>query len=436
VLATTAYTFLVDCRINGGDSGGPFFDLDGRLVGILKSTGPILDDPSQKALWSRNLVMTRGNLWWWGTAATMIRTRLTRMERGEIIEATAAELAELPPVRPAVLGDLIAEDRRTQGKNTLHRFRDAVAGVRRSVVEILDDDELAALGTVVDAAGLIITKASEVPDGPRCRLPDGRVTPAELVGIDPALDLALLRVPAARGLVAVTWAKKAELPAGTLLGAAGTGELPLAVGVVGIPRRDTPGPYPNAPARYQRELAAPPALSGSVQPGAGFRVESAEGSAAAAGIRPGDIIVAIAESPVPDNAEVKRAAGINRYDEANFTFRSLIEGRRAGERLRVRLLRSGRQIELALKLTGVPDPETNFSFISKRASAPPTVITADIPVLPHECGAPAVGVGGTSVGLVIARFGVSGSFIIPGDVIAARLADLKAGKPLPAFPRQ
>ena len=38
------------------------------------------------------------------------------------------------------------------------------------------------------------------------------------------------------------------------------------------------------------------------------------------------------------------------------------------------------------------------------------------------------------VGLVISRFGVTGSFIIPGDRVAARLADLKAGKPLSGFP--
>lgn len=44
VLATTAYTFLVDCRINGGDSGGPFVSLDGHLVGILKVSTPLADE--------------------------------------------------------------------------------------------------------------------------------------------------------------------------------------------------------------------------------------------------------------------------------------------------------------------------------------------------------------------------------------------------------
>ena len=140
----------------------PFVDPDGRLAGILKASTPI-DDPSLPAGFF-NMVMPRGSSWWTGTLSTMIRTRLARMERGEIIAATEAELAQLPAARPIGSVDLIAEDRRTQGKDALGRFRNAVSNVRGSVVEILDEDEPTAVGTVVDAAGLIITKASEVPD--------------------------------------------------------------------------------------------------------------------------------------------------------------------------------------------------------------------------------------------------------------------------------
>ena len=50
---------------------------------------------------------------------------------------------------------------------------------------------------------------------------------------DPAYDLALLRITA-EGLVPAAWAEAADPPAGTLLAAAGTGELPLAVGVVSV----------------------------------------------------------------------------------------------------------------------------------------------------------------------------------------------------------
>lgn len=37
VVAATTDGFCTDCRITTGDSGGPFFDLDGRLVGIVRT---------------------------------------------------------------------------------------------------------------------------------------------------------------------------------------------------------------------------------------------------------------------------------------------------------------------------------------------------------------------------------------------------------------
>jgi hypothetical protein len=87
-----------------------------------------------------------------------------------------------------------------------------------------------------------------------------------------------------------------------------------------------------------------------------------------------------------------------------------------------------------LVLQKVPDPEIGPDFRSDHRDAPPTVITANIPVLPHECGAPVVDIDGTAVGLVISRFGARGSFIIPADRVAAWLIGLKAGKPLSGFP--
>jgi serine protease Do len=435
VLAATSDAFLTDCRINGGDSGGPYFDLDGRVVGILKASGPVLDEPAQegKALFAHNLTMPRGGFWWRGTPSTLIRARLARMERGEILTTPEPAQAGAPAKGTGLLRDLLAEDRRTQGKSALGRFRRAVTDARRSVVEILDGVTTTTFGTVVDPDGLVLTKASEVPDGARCRLPGGRVAPTEVVGIDPAYDLALLRVPAS-GLVPVAWAKPANPRAGTLLAAARAGELPVATGIVSIPRRDTLGPHPSLPSRYGRPPAGAPVLTGRTEPGVGYRVKSSEGNAAAAGIRAADVILTIAGSPVPDNSEIMRCIGRNSYDEAYFTFRFCLEDRRTGERLPVRLERDGRQMELTMELEAAPDPEYPSEFTSQHADAPPTVITADIPVLHNECGTPAVGVDGEVVGVIISRFGPSGSFIIPGDRVASRLADLKAGKPFPGFP--
>jgi S1-C subfamily serine protease len=431
VLAATSDAFLTDCRINGGDSGGPYFDLDGRVIGVLKVFIPLLDEPAQegKAVFQHNLTMPRGGWWWRGTPSTLIRTRLARMEGREILTTPEPAQARAPAKGPVLVRDLLAEDRRTQGKAMLGRFRTAVTDVRRSVVEILDGGMTTTFGTVVDPDGLVLTKASEVSDGARCRLPGGRVAPTEVVGIDPAYDLALLRVPAS-GLLPVTWGNPANPRSGTLLVAAGAGELPVAIGIVSIPRRDTPGPHPSLPSRYTRPPAGAPLLNGRTEPGVGYQVKSSEGNAAAAGIRAGDVILTIAGSPVPDNSQIMGCIGRNRYDEAYFTFRFCLEDQRTGERLPVRLERQGRQMEVTLELEAAPDPETPSEFTSQHADAPPTVITADIPVLHQECGTPAVGVDGEVVGVIISRFGPSGSFIIPADHVASRLAALRAGKPL------
>ena len=137
VLAATSDAFLTDCRINGGDSGGPYFDLDGRVIGILKVCVPLLDEPAQegKAVFQHNRVMPRGGLWWRGNPSTLIRTRLARMERGEILTTPEPAQAGAPARGPILVRDLLAEDRRTQGKAMLGRFRRAVTDASRSALK-------------------------------------------------------------------------------------------------------------------------------------------------------------------------------------------------------------------------------------------------------------------------------------------------------------
>ena len=135
--------------------------------------------------------------------------------------------------------------------------------MRESVVEVLDGNETAALGAVVDADGLVLTKASEVPDGVRCRLADGRVLAAQVVGIDPAYDLALLRLRAS-GLRPLAWAASGEPAIGTLVAAAGPGPLPVKMGIVSLPLQVSSGPSKSTVAHRPLTPAMPPAVLGSV----------------------------------------------------------------------------------------------------------------------------------------------------------------------------
>ena len=100
-----------------------------------------------------------------------------------------------PPesVRSATLRQVF---RTVTGKNLPSAVRIRLRGRENSGV----------LGTVVDADGGILTKASELEKDKRivCRLSDGRDLPAEVVATDEATDLALLKVEA-KDLTPLEW---------------------------------------------------------------------------------------------------------------------------------------------------------------------------------------------------------------------------------------
>src|SRR5947209_15600840 len=77
-------------------------------------------------------------------------------------------------------------------------FRDVIAKPSKSLVRIQCDDKDVALGTVVAADGLVLTKASQLPAGSKivCKLPNDKNLEAKLIGVEEAHDLALLKVAA------------------------------------------------------------------------------------------------------------------------------------------------------------------------------------------------------------------------------------------------
>ena len=131
------------------------------------------------------------------------------------------------------------------------------------------------LGTIVGAEGWVLTKASELPGQPMCRLPDGKVVSARVAGVDPAFDLALLSVPAT-DLKPVRWADDFNPPVGTLLAAVGT-EQPLAVGVVSVARRDLGTPVRPTDTLPLRIPAGRPRIHGAPRPISGYSLRTAFG---------------------------------------------------------------------------------------------------------------------------------------------------------------
>jgi len=174
-----------------GDSGGGIFDADGRLVAIHHGVGGEVNGVKPPHMHGRIELLRRH----WDEL------------HAPFDETTASPLAT--------------------AKADLGRAADVV---RRTVVEILDDQNPIALGTVVGRQALILTKASALPEAPRCRLFDGRVLPATVVRTDRAHDLATLKIPAT-DLPVAQWSNEANPRTGTMIAMAGSGG-ELAVGFV------------------------------------------------------------------------------------------------------------------------------------------------------------------------------------------------------------
>ncbi|HIF42693.1 MAG TPA: serine protease, partial [Dehalococcoidia bacterium] len=94
---------------------------------------------------------------------------------------------------------------------------DAVESAAGGLVRVEGRDRLPATGIVWDADGLVITShhVLERDENINVGFEDGETVTAELVGRDPATDLALLRT-AKRGQTAPTWAEPEDLRVGHL----------------------------------------------------------------------------------------------------------------------------------------------------------------------------------------------------------------------------
>ena len=77
LLYASEIDFLTDCPQDGGDSGAPYFDLNGRLIGIVDGSSLLGDLLFPDFSW--NL----GRAWMRGTPLKEVRSRFERMARGE-----------------------------------------------------------------------------------------------------------------------------------------------------------------------------------------------------------------------------------------------------------------------------------------------------------------------------------------------------------------
>jgi S1-C subfamily serine protease len=386
-------SFISDCHVTGGDSGGPLFDLRGNLVGIVRSAPNHPLRPS-----------ARSGMLFTCTTSNAIRPRLESMQRGEIARPDQKLIAD--SITRLQRASSLPPEKWTQGTALRAELRSVVARARKCVVVIKDGDESVGLGTIVHSDGWVITKASELPKKPVCLLENLEAHPAELVGINVECDLALLRLRAT-DLPAIAWSgEPVDLRLGTIVVAPGIKQEPIAWGIVSVASRDLEGPFPNttvAAPRHQAN-AAPSEVTGT-RVNEGYRVETVSGELASAGIRPGDILRTV------DNSQIQSGDDLIRC----------LNGHLRREPVNVQLSRTGGTSEIDVRLTG--RRPFRYSF---RADDFPTIFEHDVPLTASECGGPIVGLDGRALGITIASISAHGCMAIPFVHVKFLVQDLRS----------
>jgi serine protease Do len=290
-------------------------------------------------------------------------------------------------------------------------FRDVVNEPHKATVRILSDDKSAALGSIVDPDGYILTKASELTGKLSVKLHDKRIFDAEIIGIDRKTDLAMIKINA-KDLPVIAWRDAQDIPSvGSFLASASLETLPVAIGIVSV---------------QPRLIAAPSGILGVVLEdgdGKGARVHQLMDNSPAvkAGIQKGDLITTL------NGQSIK---GREQLVDSVRTFQP-------GDRISLSIQRGEEKLDIEATLAErpkSPDSErgdfqnTLGGPLSVRRAGFPLALQHDTVLTPEDCGGPLVDLDGLCVGINIARAGRVNSYALPTSVILPLVAELKAGK--------
>ncbi|MEO8494002.1 MAG: trypsin-like peptidase domain-containing protein [Planctomycetota bacterium] len=425
-----------DCAINSGDSGGPLFDMQGRVIGIhsriaelaaVNLHGPVL---AYQEAWQQ---MKDGEVYPPHSESRFL-DRLDFDGDGKITRAEMpagtyqqlydrlAEKFELKNESGYTIGELkglmgwiqvplsfeiqeydsesqsdhaLNSDRFVRGREVKTAFEPLASDVQKSIVEVLCNGKRVALGTVV--AGGVLTKASQLEDNLTCKTHDGRVLAARIGHVDTKEDLALLKLE--EQLDELPLPEDATAVVGSWLITPGLNGRPISIGVSSVANRVIAG-----------------------RPGVlGVQIDSDEtramivklfpnGGAAKAGLRENDVIVKVLSVDVSSIREIQAE----------------LAKHRAGEVVKATVLRDGEAVEFDIRLGAIEDVFWNDDRfgsgslngnLSWRRDDFPDVIQHDSVLQPEDCGGPVTDLSGRVVGINIARADRVATYALPMHVV-------------------
>ena len=370
VLKSLDEVIQTDCLLVGGDSGGPLFDLQGKVIGINSRIGnsPTLNFHVPVDVYLDNWDRLVGSESW--------QKILPGRDSDEVKVA----------------------------------FRDVIANAARCAVRIKCGNKDVALGTIVGPDGWILTKASELKGKIVCRLRDDREFEAQFVGLLPGFDLAMLKIELT-DLPAIEFAPQ-DPAVGQWVASLTISDAPLAVGVVSVPRRKI------APTRGYLGImlkdVPDKALIERVVP---------KSPAEKAGLKVGDVVTHVGEKPVPNREKLIEILKAYRPGSS-----VKLTVKRGDKEHKI----SATLAKLATPATLKRDRQNAFGGgVSKRADDFAVVLQHDTALRPVDCGGPLVDLTGKVIGLNIARGGRTETYAVPSDVLRQNMYDLISGRLTP-----
>ena len=310
---------------------------------------------------------------------------------------------ELPSMRNRQVG--IYE---RQSKTVLDGLRSPVVSAATSTVTVFSGQRQAALGTIIQADGLVLTKLSEIENRPDLRVEraDGTSFQAKLFKQNQENDLAILKIDA-QNLPVISWSD-AEPKLGAFLLTVSPKGTPLAIGSYSVrPRSTREG--------EQAFLGVQPIVALH-----GVRVTDIQPGSASynAGIRDNDVILKIAGKPTVDVASLVK----------------VIREHRPGDQVTIRFERNGIEQTTQATFAGrgiAGERAARFKMMNRLGAVPsqrdgnfPSVFQHDTPLFPEHCGGPMVDLDGQVVGLNIARRGRAASFALPAQLVKTLIDEM------------
>ena len=288
-------------------------------------------------------------------------------------------------------------------------FEPVVRDARLSVVGLYVDDKERVLGTVVDASGIVLSKASELVDAKEIEalLPSGKKVEAKMVGVDRKNDLAFLKIEGSR-LKPARFVED-EPALGRWLASVGQDKSPNAVGVVSATARAIEPP----------QLVMGVILDGDHPKGLHVLAVSPGMGADRAGIQSGDVLLRVAGRRAIAVEQV-----VNRLQRLH-----------EGDTISVEVLRGDKEKTLTVGLAELePDPRSRSERmnrmggeISERRRGFERVLQHDAEIRPEHCGGPVVNLRGQVVGLNIARAGRIATYALPSKLLKEKVKAFKQG---------